>query len=319
MPRINYYFDTELSQYKRAHTHFGDLLINAAGMILVSTAMAIVIMIVYSFYFESPRELRLSHEVNEMEINYSELSKRVESFEAVLTSIEGRDDNIYRVVFGAEPTELRARLGDANLRNENSSLNKSITSLTEKISTFRRKLYIESLSQDEIIRLAINKERMYAAIPAIQPISNKQLVAIASGFGMRIHPVYKVIRMHNGIDFAAPTGTFVYATADGQVLAVDEKFDSYGKMITIDHGFGYTTRYGHLQDFVVRTGQHVKRGEQIGFVGNTGLSTASHLHYEILINGLRVDPVHYFFDDLTPVEYEKVLELASIKNQSLGN
>ncbi len=187
------------------------------------------------------------------------------------------------------------------------------------VNDLKSKLYLESISQDEVVQFALNKEMRFASIPAIQPIANKELVAIASGFGMRIHPVYKVVRMHTGIDFAAPTGTPIYATANGLVVAVDENFVGYGKMVILDHGFGYATRYAHLQDFMVKNGQHVKRGEQIGFVGNTGLSTAPHLHYEILVNGEQIDPVHYFFDDLNPLEYEKVVALASVKNQSLGN
>jgi murein DD-endopeptidase MepM/ murein hydrolase activator NlpD len=193
-----------------------------------------------------------------------------------------------------------------------------VIGLYEKVDKLRRKLYMESKSQDELVKLADNKEKLYAAIPAIQPISNKQLVALASGFGFRTHPIYKVRKMHSGIDFAASIGTPIYATADGKVVTVDVKFSGYGKLVEIDHGFGYRTRYAHMHDFAVRAGQHVKRGDLIGYVGNTGLSTAPHLHYEVLINGAQVDPVHYFYNDLSPTEYEKILELASIENQSLG-
>src|SRR5690606_8190137 len=169
----------------------------------------------------------------------------------------------------------------------------------------RRKLYIESKSQDEVVQLAEKKEKLYASITAIQPIANKQLLALASGFGLRIHPVYKVKKLHTGIDFAASIGTPIYATADGRVDKVEVRFSGYGKMVEIDHGFGYRTRYAHMHDFAVKRGQQVKRGDLIGYVGNTGLSTAPHLHYEVLINNKRVGPVHYFFDDLSPAEYEK--------------
>lgn len=193
-----------------------------------------------------------------------------------------------------------------------------VLGLREKVDQLKRKLYIESKSQDDVIKLAEKKEKLSAAIPAIQPISNKQLVAIASGFGFRVHPIYKVKKMHTGIDFAASIGTPIYATADGKVLEVDVKFSGYGKMVEIDHGFGYKTRYAHMHEFAVRPGQTIKRGDLVGYVGNTGLSTAPHLHYEVLINGSQVDPVHYFYNDLSPAEYEKVLQLASIENQSLG-
>ena len=189
---------------------------------------------------------------------------------------------------------------------------------TKKWISFRRKLYIESKSQDEVVSLAEKKEKLYAAIPAIQPISNKQLLALSSGFGWRTHPIYKVKKMHPGIDFAASIGTPIYATADGTIEQVSVKFSGYGKMVEIDHGFGYRTRYAHMHGFAVRSGQSVKRGDLIGYVGNTGMSTAPHLHYEVLINGGQVNPVHYFYNDLSPAEYEKVLELASIENQSLG-
>jgi murein DD-endopeptidase MepM/ murein hydrolase activator NlpD len=320
MARINYYFDTELSQYKRVQTRPIDVIINTMGVTILSAVIAMVaLMLLYSFNIASPKEMKLTRELTEMEFYYSALTKKVESLTEVLSKIENRDDNIYRVVLGAEPIDNTLRNKVRHFDEVDFSESQFISNLNNKVDKFREKLYIESLLQDELVQLTLNKENIYAAIPAIQPISNRKLIAIASGFGLRIHPIYKVIRMHNGIDFAAPTGTAIFATADGKVISVEEKFDSYGKMIIIDHGFGYTTRYAHLQAFLVKAGQKIKRGEQIGYVGNTGLSTASHLHYEILLNGERIDPVHYFFDDLSPVEYEKVTALAAIRNQSLGN
>ena len=248
-----------------------------------------------------------------------------EKLNGILNNIEHRDDNIYRVVLGAEPIEKSIRdagVGGsdryADIKDKNIEHEDLVVLLNEKVDLLRRKLYIESKSQDEVVKLAENKEKLYAAIPAIQPISNKQLVALASGFGMRTHPIYKVKKMHTGIDFAAAIGTPIYATADGTVASVEVKFSGYGKLVEIDHGFGYHTRYAHMHEFNVRSGQRIKRGDLIGYVGNTGLSTAPHLHYEVLINGGQVDPVHYFYNDLLPAEYEKILELASIENQSLG-
>jgi murein DD-endopeptidase MepM/ murein hydrolase activator NlpD len=326
MSQIRYYFDTQTSQYKRVQPSKSDFAVNVAGIFFLSTAIALAMMLVYNAKFESPREMRLSNEVKEMEFYYEELSKKVDGLNVALASVEKRDDNIYRRVLGSEPIEHSIREGGsgghdryAELRERKLVNTKFIVNLNEKVDKIRRKLYIESTSQDELAQLTEHKEKLYSSIPAIQPIANKQLIAIASGFGMRIHPVYKVIRMHTGIDFAADTGTPIYATADGKVAAVDIKFDGYGKMVIIDHGYGYMTRYGHMQEFIVKPGQKVKRGEKIGYVGNTGLSTAPHLHYEVLTNGELIDPVHYFFNDLTPAEYEKVVELASIQNQSLGN
>jgi len=303
------------------HLRAVDVVINTLGIMVLSAAIAVaVLMAFYSFDIASPKEIKLTRELTEMEFYYNELTKKVESLSGVLSKIENRDDNIYRVVLGAEPVNKTIRNNKVrNFDEFGFSESQFIKSLSTKVEKFREKLYIESLLQDELVQLSLNKEKIFAAIPAIQPISNRQLNAIASGYGMRIHPIYKVIRMHRGIDFAAPKGTAVYATANGQVATVEEKFNSYGKLIIIDHGFGYTTRYAHLQSFLVKAGQKIKRGEKIGYVGNTGLSTAPHLHYEILVNGKQIDPVHYFFDDLSPAEYEKVTELASIRNQSLGN
>lgn len=325
MARIRYYYDTETCKYERIRTKKSDVVLNALGLFALTFVMAVGLLILYSNYFESPKELILKNEVKELEFYYTELNKEVKKMDVILSQIEQRDDNIYRVVLGAEPIEKSVRNAGvggtdryADIREKDIQHNNLVIALHEKVDKLRRKLYIESKSQDEVVRLAESKEKLYAAIPAIQPVANKQLIALASGFGLRIHPVYKVKKMHNGIDFAAEIGTPIYATADGKVVTVDVKFSGYGKMIEIDHGFGYRTRYAHMHEFNVRTGQNIKRGDLIGYVGNTGLSTAPHLHYEVLINGVQVDPVHYFFNDLTAAEYEKILELASTENQSLG-
>lgn len=302
-----------------------DVALNFIGILFLTLALAVGLLILYSNYFESPKEVMLKNEVKELEFYYSKLNKDVEDLNQILNNIEHRDDNIYRVVLGAEPIDKSIReagVGGADryedIRDKNLDHENVLIDINEKVDKLRRQVYIESKSQDEIIQKAEHKEKLFAAIPAIQPISNKELIALASGFGLRTHPVYKVRKMHTGIDFAATIGTPIYATADGQVITVEVKFSGYGKMVMIDHGFGYKTRYAHMHEFAVRAGQSVKRGDLIGYVGNTGLSTAPHLHYEVFINGSQVDPVHYFFNDLTPEEYEKILELASIENQSLG-
>jgi murein DD-endopeptidase MepM/ murein hydrolase activator NlpD len=325
MARIKYYYDTETCKYERVRTKKSDVILNGLGIMSLTVIMAVGLLFGYSAYFESPKELILKNEVKELEFYYDKLNKDVEKLNATLNNIEQRDDNIYRVVLGAEPIEKTVRdvgIGGADryadIKSKNIGHKDLVIGLHEKVDKLRRKLYIESKSQDEVVQLADKKEKLYAAIPAIQPISNKQLIALASGFGFRVHPVYKVKKMHAGIDFAASIGTPIYATADGKVAVVDVKFSGYGKVVEIDHGFGYRTRYAHMHDFAVRVGQNVKRGDLIGYVGNTGLSTAPHLHYEVSINGQQVDPVHYFFNDLTATEYEKILELASTENQSLG-
>jgi murein DD-endopeptidase MepM/ murein hydrolase activator NlpD len=325
MARIKYYYDTETCKYERIKTKTSDIIFNALGLFSLILALAVGLLILYNSYFESPKELLLKNEVKELEFYYDKLNDEVQNMREILASLEYRDDNIYRQVLGAEPIEKSIRdagVGGteryADIKNKNIARKDLIISLNEKVDKLSRKIYIESKSHDEIIELAENKEKMFAAIPAIQPISNQELFRLASGYGMRTHPIYKVKKMHTGIDFAAPIGTPIYATADGEVITLDLRFSGYGKTIEIDHGFGFVTRYAHLHDFNVKKGQHVKRGELIGYVGNTGLSTAPHLHYEVLLNKKHINPVHYFFNDLSPAEYEKILELASIENMSLG-
>jgi murein DD-endopeptidase MepM/ murein hydrolase activator NlpD len=325
MARIKYYYDTETCKYERVRTRSSDIVLNALGIVSLTVIMAIGLLYLYSSYFESPKELILKNEVKELEFYYDKLNKDVEKLSTILNNMEQRDDNIYRVVLGAQPIEKSVRdvgVGGADryadIKEKSIGHEQLVVALHEKVDKLRRKLYVESRSQDEVVQLADNKEKLFAAIPAIQPIANKQLIALASGFGQRIHPVYKVKKMHTGIDFAAEIGTPIYATADGKVISVDVKFSGYGKLVEIDHGFGYRSRYAHMHEFAVRIGQNIKRGDLVGYVGNTGLSTAPHLHYEVLINGNQVDPVHYFFNDLSAAEYEKILELASTENQSLG-
>ena len=325
MARIKYYYDTETCKYERIKTTSGDIFLNALGLLSLTLAMAVGLVVLYSNYFESPRELLLSNEVKEMEYLYQNLNKEVSKLDNELAHLEHRDDNIYRAVLGAEPIDKSVREAGIGGVDRYEDIKKKdlvhedfLIKLHERVDKLKRKVYIESKSPDDVIALAENKEKLFAAIPAIQPVANKELIALASGFGMRIHPVYKVRKMHTGVDFAAAIGTPIYATADGIIDKLEVSFSGYGKQLEIDHGFGYRTRFAHMHGFAVRYGQKVKRGDLIGYVGETGLSTAPHLHYEVFVNGIHVNPIHYFFNDLNAKEYEKVIELASIENQSLG-
>ena len=203
---------------------------------------------------------------------------------------------------------------DGNLERED-----IILETYTKSDELKRKMYIQTKSYDELIELANNKEKLLASIPAIQPLSNKNLRRISSGYGRRIDPYLKVKRMHYGIDFSLTKGNDIYATADGTVKRVKSSFGGLGKHVYIDHGNGFVTLYGHLDKYLVKKGQKVKRGELIAYSGNSGRSTAPHLHYEIIKNGKKLNPVHYFFNELSPTEYEEVLRLASIENQALGS
>ncbi|MBL7839902.1 MAG: M23 family metallopeptidase [Cyclobacteriaceae bacterium] len=325
MARIKYYYDTETCKYERVKTKKTDIILNMLGIIALTGVMALSLIILYYNFFDSPKEIALKNRIKELEYYYEVKGKEVDLINEAVDAVAYRDDNIYRIVLGAEPIDKNIRNAGvggadryADIRDKNLIDEDMIIALSEKVDKLKRKVYIELKSQDELRSLAEKKVKLFAAIPAIQPISNKQLVALASGFGVRIHPIYKVKKMHTGIDFAAPIGTPIYATADGKVEELSVKFSGYGKMVVLDHGFGYKTRYAHMHDFAVRTGQNIKRGELIGYVGDTGVSTAPHLHYEVMLNGVLINPVHYFFNDLSPDEYEKIVELSSIENQSLG-
>ncbi len=325
MAKIKYYYDTETCKYERVKTKTSDVILNGLGMMALVLIVAAAMVLAADQVLPSPKTVILENKLAEQKFYVTKLDREIENLNEILAELENRDDNIYRAVLGAEPIDKSIREAGvggseryADIRGKEIVDKEMIISLYEKVDKLRRKIYIESKSQDELVKLAEKKEKLFASIPAIQPISNKQLMALASGFGMRTHPIYKVRKLHSGIDFAASIGTPIYATADGKVTTVEVKFSGYGKLVEIDHGFGYRTRYAHMHEFAVRKSQQVRRGDLIGYVGNTGLSTAPHLHYEVLINGKQVDPVHYFYNDLSPAEYEKVLELASIENQSLG-
>ncbi len=323
---IHYYYDTDSSQYKRVKPTIGIKLLRATRISILAMGMAVFMVIGYDFYYKESLEVLLKDDFKELEFNYKKLDVQLASLHKVISTIERRDDNLYRTVLGAEPIDKAVREGGVGgvdryqeLRMKKMKNSELIVSMYTKIDKLRRKLYVESVSQDELMRLAEDKQKLYDAIPAIQPLANKQLTALASGFGLRMHPIYKVVKMHTGIDFSSPVGTPVYATASGRVIAMDTAVQGYGKMVVLDHGNGYQTRYAHLQKFKVKLGDRVKRGAPIAYSGNTGVSTAPHLHYEVLLKGTQINPVHYFFNDLSPIEYEKIVHLGSVKNQSLGN
>ncbi|HNP18544.1 MAG TPA: M23 family metallopeptidase [Fulvivirga sp.] len=325
MARIKYYYDTETCKYERVKVKSTDIILNLLGLASLIIGCAVGLLMLYNNYFESPKELMLRNEVAELEFYYKNLNEDVTKINQILNALEKRDDDIYRIILGAEPIDAEIRNAGAGgseryaeIKKSTSNFQEEIFSLTENVDKLKRKMYIQSKSYDEIIELAENKQKLFAAIPAIQPVANKELIRLASGFGYRVHPVYKVKKLHTGIDFSAAIGTPIYATADGDIEKTNVSFSGYGKTLIIDHGFGFKTRYAHMHEFAVKEGEHVKRGQVIGYVGNTGTSTASHLHYEVIKNGRKINPVHYFFNDLNPAEYEKIVELASIENQSLG-
>lgn len=325
MARIKYYYDTETCRYERIKRGKWDVFLNLLGFTTVSFILAIGIVMISNLYFDSPKEAMLKKENEELRLYYEMMEKDVSRLNEMLTVLQERDDNIYRIIFEAEPipstirqagiggTERYKELLEKGLKRED-----LILSNLQKIDQLKKQMYIQTKSYDDIVRMANDKEKMWACIPAIQPINNKELNRMASGYGMRMHPIYKVRKMHTGCDFSAPRGTPIYATGDGEVRLARSQYGGYGKEIEIDHGYGYITKYAHMDKFNVKKGQKVKRGEIIGYVGNTGSSTAPHLHYEVIKDKKKVNPMNFFFQDLNAEEYEKLLEFASRENQSLG-
>jgi len=324
MAKIKYYYDTETCKYERLKVSTGDVVLNSLGFLFTALLFSVGLVWVLSIFLKSPNEIMLEQRNEQLTFYYQLLDKELEQSKKVLASLQERDENIYRVIFEAEPIPHDARNVETDqtkykkVLEAGLSIDKLITQSMSKIYTLQKELYIQTKSYDEITRLVKNKSKMLASIPAIQPIKNKDLIRLASGFGMRMHPIFKVKRMHTGCDFAATKGTPIYATGDGVVKFTRNDPGGYGNEVQIDHGYGYETKYAHMEKFAVKPGQKVKRGEIIGYVGSTGAATGPHVHYEVIHNGLKVNPVQYFFLDLTPEEYEKIIKLASIENQSLG-
>jgi len=325
MARIKFYYDTETCQYKRVKTSKSEVLLNVTGFLLVSAIFSALLFFVFSAWFGSPNEKRLQKENEELKTYYEILNKKVSTVTHMMSSLQERDDNIYRVVFESQPipkTIRSAKYGEVDrykeLLSKDLEQEQLILNTHARIDKLKKQMYIQTKSYDEIIQMAKNKNKMLASIPAIQPVTNKNLHELISGFGYRIHPIFKVKKMHTGVDFNARLGTPVYSTGDGLVAFADRDNGGYGNQIEVNHGFGYISKYAHLSKFKVRRGQKVKRGQLIGYSGNSGASVAPHLHYEVIKNGAKVNPVYYFYNDLDAGEYEKILQLASVENQSLG-
>ena len=326
MAKIKYYYDTESCRYERIKVSSWDIVLNLLGFLVVSSIIGLGIFFVTDHYFESPAKAALRKENDELKLYYDLLENDIEEANLMLSVLEERDDDIYRVVFGVEPIpdEIRsAGVGGANryreLLEKGLKREELILSNMQRIDKLKKQMYIQTKSYDDIMHMAKDKEALLASIPAIQPVSNKELKRLSSGFGYRIDPFTKVKKMHPGTDFSLPTGTPVYATGDGVVKFARKSFGGYGNQIEINHGFGYRTKYAHLNEFIVKKGQRVKRGQIIAYSGNTGRSTAPHLHYEVIKDGKKINPVNYFSKDVTDEEYAEILRLSSIENQAMGS
>lgn len=281
----------------------------------------IVITVAYTF-FESPKEKILKRELEQYELQFDILKDRINRLEGVAQDLQERDDDIYRVIFEAEPVPQSIRDGGyggtnryARLEGYNNS--ELLISTTKKVDKLANKLYVQSKSFDKVFEMAKNKEEMLASIPAIQPVSNNNLKRISSYYGYRTDPFYKVRKFHKGIDFSAPTGTPIYSPGHGVVESTGYSHQGYGNRMVIDHGFNYKSVYAHINDFKVKKGDTVERGELIATIGNTGKSTAPHLHYEVRKGQESVNPIYYFFNDITPEQFQKMVKLSRLPSQSM--
>ena len=276
-------------------------------------------------YYPSPREQSLMREIDQMKIKYASVDEQLGMMSKVLENIQDRDANVHRTIFGMEPINedvWSAGVGGHKRYSELTHYKNSgdlLIGTLEKADKLGRQMTIQSRSLDSLEFIASEKEKYLNAIPSIKPVREDKLkrnIKYLSGYGMRIHPIHKIPRMHHGLDFTAPKGTIVRATGDGKIVKVKRAKSGYGKNIMIDHGYGYKTLYAHLNEINVKVGQNIKKGEKIGTVGNTGTSTAPHLHYEVQFKGKTINPIHYCMDGLTPQEYEEMVKMASEANKS---
>jgi hypothetical protein len=321
MAKTKYKFNPESLSYDRIVLSFSSRLIKFFTYFMASVAVAVLYYVLFSSFFNSPKERRLKNENDQMRLKYEVMNKKLNELDAVLSDLQQRDDNIYRTIFEAKPIPRNYReagMGGINRYSDLEGFEFSglMMETARKLDKITKKIYVQSKSYDEVINLAMRKEEMLRSLPAIQPISNKDLTHAGSGWGYRIHPVYKIKKFHEGMDFSAPVGTEIYSTGDGVVEELDVSYRGYGWKIVINHGFGYRTLYGHCSGFNVVKGQKVKRGDVIGYVGNTGLSTAPHVHYEVSINHQKKDPMFFYFNDLSAEEYEKLIEISTNSNRT---
>ncbi len=322
MAKIRFYFNTHTLRYEKLEVPLRVRLLRFFGFMALSIVIASIIVFVSFQYIDSPKEKLLRNENEDLRENYTIIEKRIQDLNSQVTELENRDNEVYRAIFESSPIPDSARQKKMAEKKEVQLVQSmSKTELVQSIEAQLNRLSLltayQNVSYNDINDMLKNKQKLLAAIPAIQPVSNKTLTRIASGFGTRIDPVYKVAKFHAGLDFATPQGTPIYATADGRVTEADFNAGGYGNHVVINHGFGYETLYGHMYSMKVHKGQLVKRGEVIGYVGSTGKSTGPHCHYEVHKNGQPIDPVYFFYNDLTPEQYDRILKQAAASNQSL--
>ena len=322
MAKVKYYYDSDTLSYKKIKSKISDIL-KRISLAVVSAIMFMVLgYVVFTQFFDSPKEKELRRELEFVKLNEQLHNKKVEQLQQIVEDIQVRDNNIYRLYFEVSPISNEQRKAGFGGLNRYKSLegfdnSEMIIDVTRNMDILSKQLYVQSKSLDEIVKLAENKEKLLAAIPAIQPVKNQDLTRMASGYGWRTDPFTKTNKKHMGMDFTAPKGTPVYASGDGIIGRADQNAAGYGKHITINHGFGYQSLYAHLSNYNVKPRQRVKRGDLIGFVGNTGRSEAPHLHYEIIKNGEKINPINFYYGNLSPEEFAAMQKAAEVEGQSL--
>jgi len=321
MSKVKYKFNKKSLTFERAHVTFKKRLLYFFSHLSTGVVFAAVMLVLAYNFIDSPKVRSQKREIEQMKLQYQLLNQQLDRVTKLIADLQDRDDNIYRVIFEAEPIPASVRQAGIGGVDRYEKLKGYTNSdlLVETQKTMDRilgQLYVQSKSYDDVFNLAKNKERMLVSIPAIQPVNNKDLRRIGSYFGNRVDPFYKVHKFHEGIDFSAPVGTEIYATGNGTIEEAGRNA-GYGNEIIIDHGYSYKTVYAHLSRVFVRPGQKILRGQIIGYVGNTGKSTSPHLHYEVHKNGVAINPIYFFFNDLTPEEFQMMLELSSQPSQTM--
>ena len=317
MKKIKYYYNTHTLRYEKLTTPFKVKLLRFFGFISALLVSSAIIIYVYNRFLPKPTDLEANRKNELLKENYKQLNGKVKTLQGQMASLESRDNEVYRSIFEANPLPDSAR---AKLIEKKKELDKVkvmnddalSAEIASQLNNIDARITYQFTSYNNIEKLINNQEAKLSSIPAIQPVSNKQLNRIASGFGMRIDPVYGTPKMHKGLDFTAPQGTPIYATGDGIVSLAGYGEGGYGNHVEINHGYGYKTLYGHMVRIKVRSGQKVKRGEVIGWVGSTGKSTGPHCHYEVYVNGNAVDPVYFFYNDLNAEQYDQLLKIAAM-------
>ena len=325
MRKKKYTYNSKTLQFKEVSVPVKTKILRAFGLFSTILVTSFVIYLLTFKYFPTPREGALLREIDQMEYKYYSLNEQVGVMSKVLENIQDRDASVHRLMFGMEPIDEAIWQGGTGGHDQHEDITKNLKTSAllvnsqNTVNMLERQLVLQSKSLDTVIVLAKDREKMFASIPSIKPVQEDKLqrkINLLSGFGMRIHPVHKVSKMHSGIDFTAPKGTAIQSTGDGKVVRVKRGRTGYGKSVLIDHGYGYKTLYAHMHTIDVEVGDVVVKGQKIGVVGNSGLSTAPHCHYEVRLHDRPVNPINYVLDGLSPEEYQELVQLASVSNQS---